>query len=308
MDIENQVRHVIRMKGRSILPPEELRETVLRKLRSEGNCGLLKRYSQLRRLAQIAIISSMLIIFSGIAYAATSYFQFMELKNSDGKVQHRLFVGEQNDFERVKPYPGGWRWYDPKTKDGEKIFVNYEDVEWDSSMEELRRVFPDFKVPINGKLDRIQISYGYHDLSESEMSDLKEEAMKKGTVTERDLVKSTDIDEIKLYYTQGTTKLILNVHNFNNDGAISKLRNNYGYTQQLFFFQNRASVQERSAIQKYDASYVRNGNSQSVVWEEEEHKLQYTVRSESQELTKQELIDFANGLQYPSEKKETTKQ
>ncbi|MFC5529959.1 hypothetical protein [Cohnella yongneupensis] len=304
MDIENEVREAIVLKGHSIRPPEYLKDKVLRKVRAEANkISLIGRYRQLTWTVRIAIFAMALVILSGFTYAATTYFHYMDLRNSKGQIQHRLFVGEPKDFEGIPTSTGGWRFYDPKLSEKVNeaaLLINYDYSSWPATLDDLRKVFPEFKMPTSYRLVFAEVAYGYDDLTEPEQSALKAEAIKEQRRIDKSLVKSKDIDGVQLHYVNGADLFTLRVLSFNNDDAVGWFRNKYGLTQQFFTFPNEDTLQERVSIGQYDASYVRNGVFQAVVWEEEEHKLQYTVVSQDQGRTKEELMAIASELEYPS--------
>ncbi len=241
---------------------------------------------------------------SGFTYAATTYYHYMDLRNSEGKVQHRLYVGEEKDFQGLHMTPGGWRWYDPRFTDKENeaaLLVNYGYLTWVASLADLGEMFPAFKTPADATLVKAIIAYGYKDLDASEKADLRAEALSRKERVEVDLKTSAEIDTVSLNYASGGRTFDLRIMSFNNSGAVSRFRAKFGVTQQFFTFPNEDTVQQRTRIGDYDASYIRNGNFQAVVWEEDSHKLQYTVSSTDPELGKDQLLEIASGLRYASE-------
>lgn len=294
------------MKESETEPSIALKEKILKNIGAARKSSFMSRFIRLRRTAQIAVVGMTLVLFGGIAFAATSLYHSMDLKNKEGGVQHRVYVGERQAFDEfgLKEYSGGWRICDPGRSCEDVFLINYVDIRWSDTMEALMRQFTSFKMPVRDEPDRMYNVFGYKDIDAAEISAMEQEAKRTGRIVEKTLVRTTIIDRVTLYFKQGESEIMLRVLSFNNDSVTSKYRKKRGYSQQFFTFDNTdAMIMERTSIQQHDASYLRNGDFQSLVWEEEESKLQYTIITECAELTKEQLFEFAKGLQYKQETK-----
>ncbi|WP_236344700.1 DUF4367 domain-containing protein [Paenibacillus plantiphilus] len=300
MDIESRIRAALRRKEGELEPSIALKEKILNNIGAARKASVISRFIRLRRTAQITVAGLMLVLFGGMTFAATSLYNFMDLTNKEGSVQHRVYVGEHQAFVDLgfKEYSGGWRLCDPSKTCEDLFLVNYVDIRWTDTLEMLMRQFTSFKVPVRSEPDRMYNAFGYKDIDSAEISAMKQEAWRTGRIVERRLVRTTIIDRVTLYYKLGEGEIVLRVLSFNNEGVASEHRKQKGYSQQFITFDDTEAMKlERASIQQYDASYLRNGDFQTLVWEEEESRLQYTVTSECPEISKEQLFDFANGLQ-----------
>lgn len=306
MDIESRIRDALRMKEGELEPSIALKEKILKNSGAVRKASVISHFTQLKRTAQITVVGIALLLFSGMAYAATTLYHYMDIKNKEGSLQHRLYVGEPTAFDAFgfKQYSGGWRICNPSTTCEDFFLVNYVDIRWSDTLEMLMRQFTSFKVPVGSEPDRIYNAFGYKDIDSAEISAMKQEARQTGRIVERKLVRTTIIDRVTLYYKLGEGEIMLRVVSFNNEGVASKHRKQQGYSQQFMTFDDTEAMKlERASIQQYDASYLRNGEFQSLVWEEEESRLQYTVISLCSEISKEQMFEFSNGLRYDHQTK-----